>query len=298
MKSSMKARQKKATATALLFILPFFVLFTIFTIYPIVQGVWVSLNKWSLMGRQKYIGFENYVDMFNDAKFWDSLKHTFVFTIICSPLVTVLALIFALLANRPVKYKKFLRIAYYVPGVLSVSVGSYIAMYCFQPYRGLVNGILTSLGLVTTSTEPLWMDVPHLAWAVIILMTMWWTCGFPMLLYLSALQDISPEIKEAASVDGATETQKLFHLTLPLLRPTIFLVLLLQIIGSFKVFGQIKMITGGGPSNSTRSLIMYIYQIAFDKNKLGYAAAMSYALFLIIAVCVMIQLKLQAKGEE
>lgn len=296
--NSMKKRQRKATATALIFILPFFILFTLFTIYPIVQGVWVSLNKWSLMGRQKFIGLENYQDMLGDSKFWDSLKHTCFFTVICAPCVTVVSMIFALLANRPVKYKKFLRIAYYVPGVLSVSVGSFIAQYTFAPYRGLINGILTSFGLVTTKTEPLWFDSPQLAWTVVIVMTIWWTCGFPMLMYLSALQDISPEIKEAASVDGATETQKLLHLTLPLLRPTFFLVLLLQIIGSFKVFGQIKMITSGGPSNSTRSLIMYIYQAAFDKNKLGYAAAMSYALFLIIAVCVVIQLKLQSKGEE
>lgn len=296
--SSIKKRQRKATVTAVIFILPFFILFTLFTIYPIIQGVWVSLNKWSLMGRQKFIGLENYQDMLTDAKFWDSLKHTFLFTAICAPLVTVVSMVFALLANRPVKYKKFLRIAYYVPGVLSVSVGSFIAQYTFAPYRGLINGILTSLGMVTTTTEPLWFDEPRLAWTVIIVMTVWWTCGFPMLLYLSALQDIPAEISEAAAVDGATEFQKLTQLTLPLLRPTFFLVLLLQIIGSFKVFGQIKMITGGGPSNSTRSLIMYIYQIAFDKNKLGYAAAMSYALFLIIAVCVMIQLKLQSKGEE
>lgn len=296
--NSMKKRQRKATMTALIFILPFFVLFTIFTIYPSVQGIWVSLNKWSLMGRQKFIGLENYRDMFSDAKFWDALKHTFGFTIICAPLITVISMIMALLANRPVKYKKFLRIAYYIPGVLSVSVGSFIAKYTFTPYRGLVNGILTSLGMVTTKTEPLWLDEPILAWTVVVIMTIWWTCGFPMLLYLSALQDISPEIQEAAAVDGATETQKLLHLTLPLLRPTFFLVLLLQIIASFKIFGQVKMITDGGPSNSTRSLILYIYQAAFDKNKLGYAAAMSYALFVIIAVCVLAQLKLQSKGEK
>lgn len=296
--NSMKKRQRKATMTALIFILPFFVLFTIFTIYPSIQGIWVSLNKWSLMGRQKFIGLENYQDMLSDAKFWDALKNTFGFTIICAPLITVISMIMALLANRPVKYKKFLRIAYYIPGVLSVSVGSFIAKYTFMPYRGLVNGILTSLGLMNTSTEPLWFEEPILAWTVVVIMTIWWTCGFPMLLYLSALQDIPPEIQEAAAVDGATELQKLTHLTLPLLRPTFFLVLLLQIIASFKIFGQIRMITGGGPSNSTRSLILYIYQVAFDKNKLGYAAAMSYALFLIIAVCVLAQLKLQSKGEE
>ena len=295
--NSMKKRQRRATITALIFILPFFILFTIFTIYPVIQGVWVSLNKWNLMGRQKFIGLENYVKMFNDAKFWSMLKNTCFFTLVTSPLIVVVSLVFALLANRPVRYKKFLRIAYYVPGVLSVSVGSFIAQYTFAPYRGLVNGILTSMGLVTTSTEPQWFQRPELAWAVVVIMTVWWTCGFPMLMYLSALQDISPELMEAASVDGANARQKLFRITLPLLKPTIYLVAMLQIIASFKVFGQIRLITGGGPGNSTKSLVMYIYEEAFDKNKMGYSAAMSYALFIIIAVCVIIQMKLQ-KGDE
>lgn len=268
-----------------------------FTIYPVVQGVWVSLNKWNLMGRQKFIGAENYVKMFSDAKFWTMLKNTCFFTVVTSPLIVVVSLVFALLANRPVRYKKFLRIAYYVPGVLSVSVGSFIAQYTFAPYRGLVNGILTSMGLVTTSTEPQWFQRPELAWAVVVIMTVWWTCGFPMLMYLSALQDISPELMEAASVDGANARQKLFRITLPLLKLTIYLVAMLQIIASFKVFGQIRLITGGGPGNSTKSLVMYIYEAAFDKNKMGYSAAMSYALFIIIAVCVIIQMKLQ-KGDE
>ena len=295
--NSMKKRQRRATITALIYILPFFILFTIFTIYPVVQGVWVSLNKWNLMGRQKFIGAENYVKMFSDAKFWTMLKNTCFFTVVTSPLIVVVSLVFALLANRPVRYKKFLRIAYYVPGVLSVSVGSFIAQYTFAPYRGLVNGILTSMGLVTTSTEPQWFQRPELAWAVVVIMTVWWTCGFPMLMYLSALQDISPELMEAASVDGANARQKLFRITLPLLKPTIYLVAMLQIIASFKVFGQIRLITGGGPGNSTKSLVMYIYEAAFDKNKMGYSAAMSYALFIIIAVCVIIQMKLQ-KGDE
>ena len=121
--------------------------------------------------------------------------------------------------------------------------------------------------------------------------------GFPMLLYLSALQDISPEIMEAAEVDGANARQRLFQITLPLLKRTIYLVIMLQVIASFKVFGQIRLITKGGPANKTRPLIMYIYQQAFDKNKLGYAAAMSYALFLILIVCTIVQLKLQ-KGDD
>lgn len=284
--------------TALIFILPFFILFTVFTVYPIVQGVWVSLNKWSLMGRMSFVGLDNYERLLGDSKFWAALKNTCFFVIICAPLVIVISLVLALLANRPVKYKKFLRTAYYLPGVLSVSVGSYIAKYTFAPYRGLVNGILTFFGFCNTSTEPQWFMSTELSWAVVVIMTVWWTAGFPMLLYLSALQDISPEIFEAASVDGATSSQKLFRITLPLLKPTILLVTLLQVIACFKVFGQIRLITGGGPASSTRPLIQYIYEQAFDKNNLGYSAAMSYILFVIIAICVLIQLKVQKGGGD
>ena len=295
---SMKKRQRRAAATAFLFILPFFILFTVFTVYPIVQGVWVSLNKWSMMGRQSFIGFENFHRLFSDAKFWDSLQHTCLFVVICAPLIVILALVFALFANRPARYRKFLRVSYYLPGVLSVSVASFIAKYTFAPYRGLVNGILKWAGACTTSTEPLWFMSTPLSWAVIIIMTIWWTIGFPMLLYLAALQDISREVMEAAAVDGASPRQQLFQITLPLLKPTILLVTMLQIIACFKVFGQIRLITGGGPSNTTRPLIQYIYEQAFDKNKLGYAAAMSYILFAILVVCTLVQLRLQKGGDE
>ncbi len=295
--NSMKKRERRATLTALLFILPFFVLFTVFTVYPILQGVWVSLNKWSLMGRQSYVGLANFEKLLGDSKFRSSLAHTCMFVVFCAPLLVVVSLAMACFANRQVKYKKFLRVAYYLPGVLSVSVASYIARYTFAPYRGFVNGILKWLGLFDSTNEPLWFNTVSLAWVVIVLMTVWWTAGFPMLLYLSALQDISGDIMEAAAVDGANDRQKFWRITLPLLKPTIFLVTMLQIIACFKVFGQIRIVTGGGPANSTRSLIMYIYEQAFDKNNMGYASAMSYVLFAILVVCTLLQLKLQ-KGDD
>ncbi len=289
--------KRKRALTAWLFLLPFLCLFTVFTIYPVVQGVWVSMNNWSLMGRLKFVGADNYVKMFHDHKFIEALQHTCIFVVMCVPLVSFMALVLALLANRPTKFKKFLRVSYYLPGILSVSVASYIAKYAFSPYNGLVNGVLRSFGLITTESEPLWMQDYPLVWFTVVLMTCWWTLGFPMLLYLSALQDISPELMEAAEVDGANARQQLFHITLPLLRPTIFLVVLLQIIASFKVFAQIQLITGGGPASKTRPLIQYIYEQAFDKNKMGYAAAMSYSLFAILCVVTLIQLKFQNKME-
>lgn len=213
-------------------------------------------------------------------------------------MLVITAMVLAMLANRATRMKKGLRIIYYLPSVLSVSVASFIAKYTFTPYTGLVNGTLHSIGALPKDKELQWLQNPNLVWITISLMTVWWTIGFSMLLYLSALQDISNDIYEASAIDGATKTQQLFHIVLPLLKPTTWLVLLLQMIGCFKVFGQIYMITGGGPASSTRPLIQYIYENAFEKNNMGYAAAMSYVLFGILLVLSLGQQILQRKGED
>lgn len=293
-----KAKKRKTFLVAMAFILPFFILYTVFTIWPVIQGFYVSLHKWGLMGKLKFIGFDNYTKFLGDKNFWGALKNTAFFTLITTPMLVITAMVLAMLANRATRMKKGLRIIYYLPSVLSVSVASFIAKYTFTPYTGLVNGTLHSIGALPKDKELQWLQNPNLVWITISLMTVWWTIGFSMLLYLSALQDISNDIYEASAIDGATKTQQLFHIVLPLLKLTIWLVLLLQMIGCFKVFGQIYMITGGGPASSTRPLIQYIYENAFEKNNMGYAAAMSYVLFGILLVLSLGQQILQRKGED
>ncbi len=293
-----KAKKRKTFLVAMAFILPFFILYTVFTIWPVVQGFYVSLHKWGLMGKLKFVGFDNYTKFIGDKNFWGALKNTTFFTLITTPMLVITAMVLAMLANRATKMKKGLRIIYYLPSVLSVSVASFIAKYTFTPYTGLVNGTLHSIGILPKDKELQWLQNPDLVWVTISLMTVWWTIGFSMLLYLSALQDISTDIYEASAIDGATKTQQLFHIVLPLLKPTTWLVILLQMIGCFKVFGQIYMITGGGPASSTRPLIQYIYENAFEKNNMGYAAAMSYVLFGILLVLSLGQQILQRKGED
>lgn len=293
-----KAKKRKTFLVAMAFILPFFILYTVFTIWPVVQGFYVSLHKWGLMGKLKFVGFDNYTKFIGDKNFWGALKNTTFFTLITTPMLVITAMVLAMLANRATKMKKGLRIIYYLPSVLSVSVASFIAKYTFTPYTGLVNGTLHSIGILPKDKELQWLQNPDLVWITISLMTVWWTIGFSMLLYLSALQDISTDIYEASAIDGATKTQQLFHIVLPLLKPTTWLVILLQMIGCFKVFGQIYMITGGGPASSTRPLIQYIYENAFEKNNMGYAAAMSYVLFGILLVLSLGQQILQRKGED
>lgn len=293
-----KTGKRKTLLTALVFILPFFLLYTVFTIWPVIQGFYVSLHKWGLMGKQDFIGFDNYVKFAGDKNFWAALSHTVFFTVITTPMLVITAMVLAMLANRATRMKKGLRIIYYLPSVLSVSVASFIAKYTFTPYTGLVNGILHSIGVLPANEELQWLQDPNLVWSTISVMTVWWTIGFPMLLYLSALQDISRDIYEAASIDGATKRQQLFRIVIPLLKPTTWLVVLLQMIACFKVFGQIYMITGGGPASSTRPMIQYIYENAFEKNNMGYAASMSYVLFGILLILSLAQQLLQRRGER
>lgn len=293
-----KERKRKLFLTALAFMLPFLILYTAFTIWPIVEGFYVSLHKWGLMGKQRFIGFENYTKFLSDKKFWMALSNTCKFVIITVPLLVIFALILALLANRGTRMKKGLRIAYFLPGVLSVSVASFVAKYTFTPYTGLVNGVLHQLHLIPADTEFQFLMEPKLVWVTICSMTVWWTIGFSMMLYISALQDIDLGLYEASAIDGANARQQLFKITLPLLKPTTYLVTLLQLIACFKVFGQIQLITNGGPAGSTKPLIQYIYETAFQKNKLGYAAAMSYVLFGILLVLSLAQMLIQKRGGD
>lgn len=204
----------------------------------------------------------------------------------------------ALFANRPNRIKRGLRILYYLPSVLSVSVASFIAKFVFSPYTGLLNGILHAIGVLPAGQEIQWLNDPVLAMITVSVMTVWWTVGFSMLLYLSGLQDISPDLYEAAAIDGASKRQQLFSITLPLLKPTTWLVILLQMIACIKVYGQISLITGGGPASSTRPLVQYVYETAFKRSDMGYAAAISYVLFAILLVLSLVQQALQRRGNQ
>ena len=294
-----KGKMRRRTALiALAFLLPFLILYTIFTIWPVIQGFYVSLHKWGLMGKQDFLGFANYAKLLTDNNFWGALRNTLVFTVITTPLLVVTELVLALFANRPNRIKRGLRILYYLPSVLSVSVASFIAKFVFSPYTGLLNGILHAIGVLPAGQEIQWLNDPVLAMVTVSVMTVWWTVGFSMLLYLSGLQDISPDLYEAAAIDGASKRQQLFSITLPLLKPTTWLVILLQMIACIKVYGQISLITGGGPASSTRPLVQYVYETAFKRSDMGYAAAISYVLFAILLVLSLVQQALQRRGNQ
>jgi len=273
---------------AIPFLLPFFLVYVVFTIYPILKGLEMSFYDWTLIRKMDFIALDHYKELIGDKNFWKSLWNTTLFVILSTPSMVILALILALMANRHSKFKTFYRSTFFLPSILSVSVISYIAIFMLQPYQGFVN---TTLHLIGFDSEPFWLRDTNLAWFSIVVVTLWWTVGFNMVLFLAALQDIPEELYEAARIDGGKSSQLLRHITLPLLIPIGRVVLLLQILASYKVFAQILLITSGGPGAATRPLIQYIYEVGFKQNNLGYAAALSYALFVILLILSLIQLK-------
>ncbi|SDM43892.1 carbohydrate ABC transporter permease [Sediminibacillus halophilus] len=280
---------------AIPYLLPFFVAYLIFTILPIFKGLEMSLFDWTLVRKMEFVGLENYKEMLGDPHFWRTLWNTTLFVILTTPTMVALALGLALLANIKTKLQTFFRSSFFLPSILSVAVISFLAIFMLQPYSGFVNTILHSIGI---EAEPFWMADKVLAWVSIVVVTLWWTVGFNMVLFLAGLQDIPDSLYEASEIDGASRWDQFRHITLPQLVPIGRVILLLQILASYKVFAQILLITGGGPGGATRPLIQYIYEVGFRQNNLGYAATMSYALFFILLILSIIQLRNQRLEER
>ncbi|MFD0693302.1 carbohydrate ABC transporter permease [Paenibacillus sp. GCM10027628] len=292
-----KARQWRLDILGFLFLLPFLVGYALFTIFPMIKGLQMSLYNWTLIKRMEFIGFDNYIAMVKDANFWRALWHSTYFVILSTPSMLIFALLLAVIANQKTRLQKFFRSVFFLPSVLSVSVVSYVGLFVIQPYTGFLNNLLKLVGILAADQEIFWLTESSLAWIAITAVTLWWTVGVNMILYLSAMQDIPDDIYEAGRLDGATEGQMFFRITLPLLGPITKTILLLQIIASYKVFLQIYIITRGGPGTDTRPIIQYIYEEGIKNNHMGYAATMSYALFAILLVLSLIQLRMNAKKE-
>ncbi|OZB94959.1 carbohydrate ABC transporter permease [Paenibacillus sp. XY044] len=282
---------------ALIFLLPFLIVYLLFTIWPMIKGAQMSFYKWTLIRKMKYVGWDNFQRMFHDDQFWASVWHSTIFVFLTTPAMIVLAIVLALIANRKSRLQKLYRSAFFLPSILSVSVASYLGLFMFQPYTGFINGFLHGLGILAEGKEIFWLTEQSLAWIAVAALTLWWTVGFNFILYLSAMQEIPDEIYEAASLDGAAKGQMFWRITLPMMNSITRMILMLQIIASYKVFMQIYIITGGGPLDSTRPIIQYIYQSGFKKNDLGYAATMSYMLFAILLVLSIIQYVINNRKE-
>ncbi|PAE32935.1 carbohydrate ABC transporter permease [Bacillus sp. 7884-1] len=286
--------RKKTLFWLCIFLIPNLLGFLIFIGTPILSSLVISFTNWDLVGSIQFTGVENYIRLVKDPGFWSAFKNTFLFIIGYLPLVMVLGLASALLLNQNMRFRALFRAVYFLPVVTSWVAVSLVWKWLYNPSYGLINYLLSLVGV----TGPEWLNDPKTAMLGIILTSAWKDIGFIMVLFLGGLQNISPSYYEAASIDGANKLRKFWSITLPLLTPTTFFVTIISLINSFQVFDQVMIMTAGGPGGATTVLVQNIYNHAFRYFEMGYASAMSWALFLVIFIFTLIQMKLQKKGEN
>jgi multiple sugar transport system permease protein len=289
-------RVVRDTVSGYLFLAPFFVLYCLLKLWPIVNGFWISLHRWETIGTNvSFIGLGNYQRILQDRLFWEAVQHTLYFTVLSTPTLIIGGLCLALILNRTMFSGGVFRTLYYLPNVLSTAVIGLIFLAVLGASdAGLVNAFLHKLGVgpIAFLLDSGWA-MPSVAFA-----TLWWTVGFNMLILLAGLQSIPEEINDAAKVDGAGEWQRFWRITLPLLRRPLLLVTILQVISSFQVFGQIDVMTKGGPGGQTRSIVYYIFERSFTQYQLGYGSAIAFILFVVLFVLSLTQLRLFSREED
>jgi multiple sugar transport system permease protein len=267
---------------ALGFLAPFVALYLLFVIGPALYGLLMSFFHTSLVkpGLSGFAGFSNYAEALRSSDFWSSLWHTMWFTVLTTPPLVALALVFALLAGRVARGRWFFRLAFFAPYILPSAVVALIWLWLYTPGLGLFEVALGKIGI----TAPDWLGNPNFAMVSLAITTIWWTLGFNFVLYLAGLQEIPRELYEAAAIDGAGPWQQIRLITIPLLGRTTTLVAVLQVIASLKVFDQMYLITLGGPNFRTRSILEYVYDEGFTNYRVGYAAAVSMLFFVVVLV--------------
>lgn len=286
--TSLHARGRERAG--LLSVTPALVLIVVFFVVPLILMFWMSLNNWPLLGsEQKFIGARNYFDLPDDGVFWRSVWFTVEYTLIVTPIQLVLGYAFAIVVRRRFRGVEFFRTAYFLPVVVGFASGAYVFLVLAQPDAGLFDQILHRLGLTTGPTP--WLTNPQLALLTVVLMITWKTLGTSIILLMVGMQAIPAEIGEAARVDGASWWQQERHITLPLLRSSIALVLMLAITGGFLAFDQFFVMTHGGPNQSTTTIVMWIYTSAFVRYRLGYSAALSIALLMLLVAFSVVQVR-------
>ena len=273
-----------------LFVLPFLAVYAVLLLWPLANGVLIGFHDHDLLSNDSFwVGLENYRQLAGDDVFHQVIWNTVRFVLISTPIFVVLSLALALALNRPGKLGTVLRATFFCASVFSVTLVTLVWKLALMPERGLVAQILSALGLPEI---PL-LTSDALALPTVALVTVWWIIGLPMMLFLSALQQIPGDIYEAAALDNTPRWRTLTRITLPSLKRTVVLVALIEVIREFQVFPQIMLMTNGGPNNTTRSIVQFIYEQAFMQLSLGYAAAASQVLFAIMLIGVSAQLWLE-----
>lgn len=284
-KSAFTGLRREETIAGYLFLLPNFLGFVVFMLFPILFAFYIMLTDWSLAKEPEFIGLKNFETLANDPLFWKSLKNSFVYTFVAVPTGIFIAFWLALALNRKIRGIIFFRTVYFLPQITLTVAAAIIWRWIYQPEIGLINFLLSLIGI----DGPNWIYDTNWAMAAVIIMSNWQGVGFAMLILLAGLQGIPEEFYEAASIDGASAWQRMRFVTLPMLSPAIFFVVVTSLIGAFQSFDQFFILTQGGPAHATTPLTLYIFNNAFQFFKMGYGAAMAAVLFVIILIITIIQ---------
>ena len=287
-KGIVSAEQKKDNKYGYMFVLPWILGFFLFTLIPMIFSAVLSFCDWDIvtgLSTVDFIGVKNYTKLFKDPDFYQSLKVTFTFCLISIPFYQIMSLIIALLLNMRIRFMKAFRLVYFLPSIIPVIASSMIWIQIFGD-SGLLNQALKLFGI----QGPAWLNNPNTALYALIIMGVW-GIGNTMIIYLSGLQGVSEEVKEAAAIDGANSIQTFFKITIPLISPTIFFNVIMAVIGSFQYFTQAFVMTEGGPLKSTLFYNLLLYTTAYKDYEMGYAAAMAWIMFAIIMVFSLLVIK-------
>jgi len=268
-----------------IFVAPFLFFFTTLLLVPLFWGMWLSFHKADTFSSGNFVGLGNYIRLFHDKVFLQSVWNTFYFVLLTVPSLALIGLFLALCLNRRTRSAAVLRTLFFSSSVLSVTIVTLIWRIVFIPNVGLLSTIYGWFG----ATAPAFISDPDLAMIGIAIATVWWCIGLPMMLFLSALQQIPQDIYEAAALDNANRWQTLRSITLPSIKRTFILVVIVQIVLQFQLFGQAWLMTRGGPNNLTKPIVLYIYDTAFRRWDLGMGAAASEILFILILIAAMAQ---------
>jgi multiple sugar transport system permease protein len=272
------------------FLLPSLVLFVVFTALPVVSAFLISFTHWDLFNPPAWAWLDNYFRLWNDPIFRQVLGNTGYYVACAVPLQMLLGLLCALGLNRAIPGQAFFRVVYFLPVVTSTVAAGLVWAWLFNSNFGLIN---MGLSLAGATDLPKWLVSSRWAMPAVITVSVWQSLGYSMVLFLAGLQNIRQEVYEAAALDGATGWKRLIYITLPLLSPMTFFVLIISIIGSFQVFELVFVMTKAGPANATNTLVYYIYQNGFMFYQMGYASAAAMVLVLLVLVATLVQYRLQ-----
>jgi multiple sugar transport system permease protein len=279
---------------AFAFVAPFLIVYLVILIYPLLSGIALSFQRVDIFGDGRFTGLENYGRLAEDPIFLASVGQTLLLALMIVPILTVIALLLAIALNRATRGAAIFRGIFFSSSVLSVTIVTLIWRFVLAPDAGLLGEVAKGLGV-----EPLpFLSHPQLALWALAITTIWWSIGLPMMLFLAGLQQIPADMYEAASLDRASKWTVFWRITLPSLKRTTILVIMLQTASQLQLFGQAQLLTAGGPSGASRTIVLHIFETAFGRWELGYAAAAAEMLFLLIVMVTLTQYWLTSRNEE